>query len=131
MKEYMLTKVYWRAQNPKTKDWLIVIGKVIGYYPASLFSNMTSANQVGWIGKTTNDLNTPSPPMGSGALPNGVLGHAGYFKYPTFNLKGLETGMGQIQSSNYGCYNASYYNDSQGLLYIQFGGPGGGKCNGI
>jgi len=132
-KNTMLTKVYWHAQDPKSKNWLIVIGKVIGYYPASLFSNMTSANQVGWIGKTTNDLNTPSPPMGSGALPNGVLGHAAYFKYPTFTnekIQGLETGMGQIQSSNSGCYNASYYNDSLGLLYIQFGGPGG-KCNGI
>jgi len=92
---------------------------------------MTSANQVGWIGKTTNDLNTPSPPMGSGALPNGLLGHAGYFKYPTFNIKALEEGMGEVQSSNYECHNAAYYTDSQKLLSIEFGGPGGGKCNEI
>ncbi|KEH17517.1 carboxyl-terminal peptidase [Medicago truncatula] len=67
-------------QDPNSKNWWINIDeKPIGYYPASLFSSMRSANQVAWFGKTTNDLDTPSPPMGSGALPNGVLGHACFF----------------------------------------------------
>ncbi|XP_058746326.1 protein neprosin-like [Vicia villosa] len=50
-------------QNSSTKDWWIYINeKKIGYYPASLFSNMASANQIVWIGKTTNPTNTATLP---------------------------------------------------------------------
>ncbi|WJX58371.1 hypothetical protein P8452_43834 [Trifolium repens] len=46
----------------KTKSWYIYIdNKEIGYYPASLFNNMTSANQVMWIGETINSTQIPSP----------------------------------------------------------------------
>jgi len=41
---------------------------------------MTYVDQVAWFGKTTNPTYTPSPSMGFGTLPNGVLGHACYFK---------------------------------------------------
>ncbi|KAK2376327.1 hypothetical protein QL285_077127 [Trifolium repens] len=118
-------------QDPKNKNWYIYIGnKEIGYYPASLFSNMKSANQVMWMGKTITPTHIPCPPMGSGVKPNGVLGHACYFKNLAFvndsrKHQTLEKDMGQIQSSNQECYGATYYDVDKIGLTIQFGGPGG------
>ncbi|XP_045802254.1 uncharacterized protein LOC123895815 [Trifolium pratense] len=119
--------------DPTTKDWHISInGKEIGYYPASLFSNMTYVDQVMWGGKTINPRNTPSPPMGYGILPDGVLGHACYFKNLAFvnefqKSQALTKDMGATVSTNRECYGASYHNGEIGLT-LQFGGPGGGNC---
>jgi hypothetical protein len=123
------------VQDPKTKNWYIYIGnKKIGYYPASLFSNLKSANLVMWTGKTITPTHIPCPPMGSGVQPNGVLGHACYFKNLAFfndslKYQRLEKDMGQIQSSNRECYGAAYYDVDKIGSTIQFGGPGGGSVN--
>jgi hypothetical protein len=120
-------------QDPRTKDWHIYINeKEIGYYPASLFSNMTYVDQVGWGGKTTNPRNTPSPPMGYGILPDGAFGHACYFKNLAFvnefqKSQALTKDMGATEISNRECYGAAYYDQEIGLTF-QFGGPGGGNC---
>ncbi|XP_058746324.1 protein neprosin-like [Vicia villosa] len=121
-------------QNSSTKDWWIYINeKKIGYYPSSLFSNMTSANQIVWIGKTTNPTNTTSPPMGSGVKPNGVFGHACHFKKLAFvnnsrMQQSVTKDMGEVKSSNSQCYDARYYEDDTNGLTLQFGGPGGNNC---
>jgi hypothetical protein len=91
---------------------------------------MKSANQVMWMGKTITPTHIPCPPMGSGVKPNGVLGHACYFKNLAFvndsrKHQTLEKDMGQIQSSNQECYGAAYYDVDNIGLTIQFGGPGG------
>jgi hypothetical protein len=109
--------------------YIYLDNKEIGYYPASLFNNMTSANQVMWIGETINPTQIPNPPMGSGVQPNGVLGHACYFKNLAFvndsrKYQTLEKDMGQIQSSNPEYYGAAYYDVDKIGLTIQFGGPG-------
>jgi len=95
---------------------------------------MTYVDQVAWFGKTTNPTYTPSPPMGFGTLPNGVLGHACYFKDLVFvnnfrQQQKLTKNMGQVQSPRPQCYTAAYYEDKQVGLSLQFGGPGGGKCS--
>jgi hypothetical protein len=121
------------VQDSKTKDWWIYINeKGIGYYPSSLFSNMTSADTVEWAGKTTNPTDTRSPPMGYGVIPNGDLDHACYFKNLAFvddlrKHQALQKDMGEIQSSNSNCYGVGYYVKDIGLT-VQFGGPGGGDC---
>ncbi|GAU14131.1 hypothetical protein TSUD_169560 [Trifolium subterraneum] len=72
------------VQDSKTKNWwLINHNENIGYFPASLFSNLTSAGQVGWGGKTTTSPGSPSPPMGSGHLPDDLFNHACYFRHVT------------------------------------------------
>jgi len=95
---------------------------------------MTYVDQVGWYGKTTNPTYTPSPPMGFGTLPNGLLGHACYFKDLVFvnnfrQQKQLTKNMGQVHSPRPQCYIAGYYEDKQIGLSLHFGGPGGGKCS--
>ncbi|CAJ2652753.1 unnamed protein product [Trifolium pratense] len=122
-------------QDPKTKNWWIYVNeKGIGYYPASLFSRLTTVDQVAWYGKTLNAMYAPSPPMGSGVLPNGILGHACYFKDLAFvnndrKQQRFTKDMGQIKTTHPLCYSAAYYQDLQTGLSLQFGGPGGGKCN--
>ncbi|KAL5102575.1 hypothetical protein RYX36_006902, partial [Vicia faba] len=121
-------------QNSSTKDWWIYINeKKIGYYHVSLFSNMTSANQIVWIGKTANPRNTASPPMGYGVKPNGVFGHACHFKKLAFvnnsrMQQSLTKDMGEVKSTNGQCYDAQYYEDDTNGLTLQFGGPGGNNC---
>ncbi|XP_058746323.1 protein neprosin-like [Vicia villosa] len=121
-------------QDSSTKNWWIYINeKKIGYYPSSLFSNMTLANQIVWIGKTTNPTNTPSPPMGYGVKPNGVFGHACHFKKLAFvnnsrMQQSVTKDMGEVRSSNNQCYDARYYEDGTNGLTLEFGGPGGNNC---
>ncbi|XP_027941024.1 uncharacterized protein LOC114194812 [Vigna unguiculata] len=68
-----------------TKNWwLSVVGHDIGYYPAELFSNMASADRVGWGGRTVTPPGLPSPQMGSGIFPDGNFLHAAYFKFISF-----------------------------------------------
>jgi hypothetical protein len=43
----------------------------IGYFPALLFSNMITADKVGWGGLTVTHAATASPAMGSGVYPDG------------------------------------------------------------
>ena len=61
-----------------------VVGHDIGYYPAELFSNMASADRVGWGGRTVTPPGLPSPQMGSGIFPDGNFLHAAYFKFISF-----------------------------------------------
>jgi hypothetical protein len=99
-----------------------------------LFSSLITVDQVAWYGKTSNPTYAPSPPMGSGVPPNGILGHACYFKDLAFvnNFRKQQTltkDMGQVKTTNPGCYGAAYYENGQTGLTLQFGGPGGAKCN--
>ncbi|XP_045831258.1 uncharacterized protein LOC123922605 [Trifolium pratense] len=123
-------------QDPDTKNWwLINKNQNIGYFPASLFSNLTSAGQVGWGGKTTTSPGSPSPPMGSGYFPDNVFNHACYFRHVTFQNDsrqdfGPEDYLVDTFSDKPNCYSAEYYgNERSDVGYcLQFGGPGG-RCN--
>lgn len=58
------------VQDEKGNWWLHVVDKDIGYFPAALFSNLPTADKVGWGGFTVTPTNALSPPMGSGHFPN-------------------------------------------------------------
>ena len=124
-------------QDPKTKNWwLNMQNKSLGYFPAALFSNMVSADQVGWGGRTTTSVGNPSPPMGSGYLPDDNFIHASYFRHVTFRTSsGTDYGPGgdlaQEFADNKDCFGAKYYGDVRGEAgyALQFGGPGGNCGN--
>nr|XP_007141912.1 hypothetical protein PHAVU_008G236300g [Phaseolus vulgaris]ESW13906.1 hypothetical protein PHAVU_008G236300g [Phaseolus vulgaris] len=121
------------TQDPNSKNWWLNIqGEDIGYFPAKLFSNMASADQVGWGGRTVTPPNTPSPQMGSGYFPDKNFSHACYFRFISFQ-NDSRTDYGPplylmntfVDKSN--CFNAKYYGDLGGTVgySLQFGGPGG------
>ncbi|XP_014497931.1 uncharacterized protein LOC106759323 [Vigna radiata var. radiata] len=125
------------TQDPKTKNWWIIAGKVnMGYYPAALFSNLGSASIVGWGGRTKANVGGHSPPMGSGHFPDGNRTHESYFRSPKIQGSSLivytpDSYMTKDFSDNTNCYAVSYHDKYYGEVYnegvVQFGGPGG-KC---
>ncbi|XP_014524381.1 uncharacterized protein LOC106780598 [Vigna radiata var. radiata] len=126
--------------DPKTKNWWLQIdGNDLGYYPAKLFSNMTSADKVGWGGRTLTPHGSTSPQMGSGHFPDRDLYHACYFRTITFeNSSRVRFGPLNHQTEKYDdqpkCYGLTYYGDGYKdggghlLFMLKFGGPGG-KCD--
>ncbi|XP_024640737.2 uncharacterized protein [Medicago truncatula] len=124
-------------QDPTTKNWwLSNENEHIGYYPASLFSNLPYADQVGWGGRTTTSVGAPNPPMGSGLFPDNIFTHACYFKNVTYRNKfGQSFGPPDVLTKAFfdepHCYSAEYYGDEDKLVgySLQFGGPGG-ECGG-
>jgi len=120
-------------QDPTTKDWWVSVEKKeIGYFPASLFSNMAYVDEVAWMGITSTPLGTPSPSMGCGELPMGISNHGSFFKNPEFvndfgQNQPLEKDEGHIYTSQFVCFGAEYIEDRDVGLLIEFGGPAG--CN--
>ncbi|KAK7372292.1 hypothetical protein VNO80_05667 [Phaseolus coccineus] len=125
------------TQDPDTENWWINYqGENIGYFPSKLFSNMNSADQVGWGGRTMTPPNTPAPPMGSGYFPDRNFAHACYFKHISFqNASRSDYGptfddVGTF-NDNPNCFGVMYYEDLGGDTgySLQFGGPGGNCGN--
>ncbi|KAK7321485.1 hypothetical protein VNO77_32184 [Canavalia gladiata] len=124
-------------QDSVTKNWwLIIENKTIGYFPAQLFSNMSSAERVGWGGFTRARPGTVSPPMGSGLFPDGQFVHASYFRNISFqNVSRLENIPSRYTKysliTNPGCFGLQDYGyKSRKFGYtIEFGGPGGACGN--
>ncbi|KAG4954248.1 hypothetical protein JHK87_039842 [Glycine soja] len=125
------------TQDPVTKNWWInMANQIIGYFPATLFSNMTSADQVGWGGRTRTPPNTPSPPMGSRHFPDHTFTHACYFRFMSFQNEVIRNyGIGprgaQTFSDRSDCFGVQYFGYfSEDIGYsVQFGGPGGSCGN--
>lgn len=134
-----MTKNYIHFQDPKTKNWWLNLQRKddkwvnIGYYPAKLFWNMSSADQVGWGGRTVTLSGTPSPEMGSGYFPDPNFGRACYFRSVSFqNGKRTDLGPQKDMVSKFVdrsiCFNAEFYGHGRTHgYYLEFGGPGG-KC---
>ncbi|KAL2317270.1 hypothetical protein Fmac_031146 [Flemingia macrophylla] len=120
-------------RDSKTKNWWISLGdENIGYFPGTLFSNMSSTDYVGWGGETITPAGTPSPQMGSGYFPDGKLTRTGYFK----NVAILDELMHSYPASvscavNFNdipnCFKAAYHSDlgDPNIISLEFGGPGG------
>ncbi|MCH83156.1 hypothetical protein A2U01_0003971, partial [Trifolium medium] len=111
--------------------------KRIGYFPNALFSNMGTANYVGWAGSTVTPSDVSSPSMGSGHFPDKDFVHACYFRNIAYQYdesqKYYEPEPDDVQafSSAPNCYGVEYYGD-QGEEFghaLQFGGPGGDNCH--
>ncbi|TKY56704.1 hypothetical protein E2542_SST21150 [Spatholobus suberectus] len=125
------------TQDPVTQNWWLHIGNEnIGYYPAMLFSNMTSAHQVGWGGRTKTPFGAPSPQMGSGYFPDNNFVHACYFRFVSFqNASRQDYGPQYYQVKTFtdkpDCFGVKYYGNQRGEVgySLQFGGPGGNCGN--
>ncbi|TKY56070.1 hypothetical protein E2542_SST20504 [Spatholobus suberectus] len=125
------------SQDPVTKNWWLNMQNTnIGYFPAALFSNMASADRVGWGGRTRTPPNTLSPPMGSGHFPDNNFVHACYFEFVSFKNAsrqncGPEKYQTQVFTDKSYCFGVEYYGN-QGVKVgysLQFGGPGGNCGN--
>ncbi|XP_029128537.1 uncharacterized protein LOC109810158 [Cajanus cajan] len=127
------------AQDPGTKNWWLELdGKYVGYFPAKLFSNLASADGVGWGGRTRTPPGTPSPPMGSGHFPDSYdnRDHACYFRFVSFRDalgdEGPDRKQVKLFTDNSNCYDVEYYGYVPHLHvghFLQFGGPGGNCDN--
>ncbi|ESW13948.1 hypothetical protein PHAVU_008G240000, partial [Phaseolus vulgaris] len=125
------------TQDPDTENWWINYqGENIGYFPSKLFSNMKSANQVGWGGRAVTPVNTPAPSMGSGYFPDRNFAHACYFKHISIqNASRSDYGPAYDDvdtfNDNPKCFGVIYYEDIGGGngYSLQFGGPGGNCGN--
>ncbi|KAK7405487.1 hypothetical protein VNO78_06830 [Psophocarpus tetragonolobus] len=122
------------TQDESSKNWWLVMGNVpFGYYPKELFSNLTSAERVGFGGRTRTAPNTPSPQMGSGYFPDSHhTSHACYFREIRYhNASRIDLGPKDYGidtfTDNSNCFGVEYRGDLYGgIEYIsQFGGPGG------
>ncbi|KOM47096.1 hypothetical protein LR48_Vigan07g080000 [Vigna angularis] len=131
-----VTYIFAAWTDPKTNNWwLNVDGANIGYFPSKLFSNMSSADEVGWGGRTITSANTPSPPMGSAYFPDKNFVHACYFRQVSFQNEsrqdyGPRISQTRLRNDNSDCFGVDYYgNVGREFGYsLQFGGPGG-KCD--
>ncbi|CAL5189962.1 unnamed protein product [Lathyrus oleraceus] len=121
------------TQDLETKNWWLNLqDEMLGYFPASLFSDLNYAGEVGWGGRTSTSLSSPSPPMGSGVFPDNVYNHASYFTHVSFQINSTE----RLEPETYtvktfndkpDCFFAEYYGllDEEFRYSLQFGGPGG------
>ncbi|ESW13893.1 hypothetical protein PHAVU_008G235200, partial [Phaseolus vulgaris] len=120
-------------QDPVTKNWWVRLQNInIGYFPAALFSDLKSADIVGWGGRTRTSAGNPSPQMGYGYFPDGNSVHACYFRYTLIQDESRKTyapSFYQITSFTdkpkcFGVKSYGYQGVSVGN-FLQFGGPGG------
>lgn len=115
-----------------TQNWWLRLGdEFIGYFPMKLFSNMTSADEVGWGGRTGTHVNTRSPQMGSGNYPNDDnVTHACFFKHVFIEDSSrkshevIHPSDTRIFIDSPKCYNVRYPDYYYGT-FLFFGGPGG------
>ncbi|XP_047155012.1 uncharacterized protein LOC124826270 [Vigna umbellata] len=117
------------SQDTKSKNWWIIINnKFIGYFPAKLFSNMSTADHVGWGGRTKTRPSTDSPQMGSGHLPNNTASYFRqmWFKDPSAVARGPKSNQVYPLVDKPTCYGIKNYGDKRGHngYYFEFGGPG-------
>ncbi|KAK7256947.1 hypothetical protein RIF29_30563 [Crotalaria pallida] len=119
--------------DPTTNNWWVRLQETdLGYFPAALFSDMSSANEGGWYGKTMTVVGNPSPPMGSGHLPDNNIRHSCYIRQMAFQDQsrgdiGPEFQLVSIYRDNPSCYDVQYdgYEDKSLGYAMLFGGPGG------
>lgn len=125
--------IYIYLQELTTQNWVVTINdKQLGYFPATLFTNLKSANQAGW-GGTTIAIDAPSPPMGSGLLPDKDFNHSGYFRniaYKNESSSSENIGPDKVFVDTFNdtpkCYGVDYYEKQKDPFRysLQFGGPG-------
>src|ERR1044072_682225 len=122
-------------QDQTTNNWWLNVDNTdIGYFPAALFPNLPSAEQVGWGGRTTTTPGTPNPPMGSGVFPDMNLHQSCYFKWISYkNVTGkfhdTEEFMAKSFTDSPDCYGVQWYGHEKNVgTVLEFGGPGG-QCN--
>ncbi|TVU33385.1 hypothetical protein EJB05_25200, partial [Eragrostis curvula] len=114
-----------------TDDWWIYYGynsnlKAVGYYPRTLFTYMDqTANNIAFGAFVAAAATLPTPPMGSGVLPNGGKGRAASFSYVSLVDK---DGQSNLVTENWPnnadkgqCYSITPLSSAKAF----YGGPGG------
>ncbi|KAK7250486.1 hypothetical protein RIF29_32956 [Crotalaria pallida] len=127
------TNLFALWTDPNTKNWWLIINdKHIGYYPATLFSNMSEADIVGWGGRVSGIVGGTSPQMGSGYFPDGDFSHSAFMRRISYyvsagSLQEPQENLLKISVDNSNCYNLTYFGflDNDYRHTFQFGGPGG------
>ncbi|RDX67512.1 hypothetical protein CR513_53604, partial [Mucuna pruriens] len=122
-----------------TKNWWVKVKDTnVGYYPATLFSDMaSSANKGGWAGLTFTTDGRPSPPMGSGLYPDQIdpsrvccMRQITYKADPNGPYLGPGDNIGESYSDCPRYYNMKFVGYDNNLGYfLLFGGPGGNCDN--
>ncbi|OIW08128.1 hypothetical protein TanjilG_06671 [Lupinus angustifolius] len=105
----------------------------LGYYPGISFSNLAFANLGGWTRMTSTSAGIPSPPMGSGHLPDNNLLQSCYIRQMHFrndtrkNLGPINYEYVVASTDSPNCFGVQYqgYNDDIQRYSMLFGGPGG------
>ncbi|CAL0307650.1 unnamed protein product [Lupinus luteus] len=137
------------TKDSETNNWWLSLDNTwVGYFPAALFSNLKSADKVGWGGRTTTTSATSIPPlgmvspqMGSGYFPDNTFHHGSYFIHMQYQYQPgnhanaifvppNKDRMNWVRD-NKKCFGIEYYGNvkDNGLGYsLQFGGPGG-QCD--
>jgi hypothetical protein len=118
-------------QDSASDDWWIYYGfnglpKPVGYYPRSLFTSMAdSARHISFGSFAAATATLPTPPMGSGALPNSGQGRAASFSHVSLvDRDGHDTpvtGDWPSRIENGKCYSITPIVQAECF----YGGPGG------
>ncbi|KAI3826888.1 hypothetical protein L1987_00948 [Smallanthus sonchifolius] len=129
--QYEITILIWK--DGRQGDWWMQLGngKVIGYWPASLFSHLSeSASEIEWGGEVINlGLNGhhTTTPMGSGHFPVQGFGKASYIRnIQTVNESNTLRAPNDLKTytPQKSCYDIlNGINDNWGTHFF-YGGPG-------
>ncbi|XP_028798459.1 uncharacterized protein LOC114753925 [Neltuma alba] len=129
--QYDITILIWK--DPKQGNWWMQFGneQVLGYWPASLFPNLSdSATVIEWGGEIVNSGSNgqhTTTQMGSGRFPEEGFGKASFFKdLQVVNQDNQLLPPPDISTytDQSNCYNVkSGYSDNWGN-YFYYGGPG-------
>eukprot|EP00250_Pteridium_aquilinum_P021678 c25195_g13_i1 orf=484-1764(-) len=130
-KQFDIDILIWK--DPRAGNWWMSFGQncVLGYWPASLFTNLAdSATMVEWGGEVVNSepgSHHTSTQMGSGHFPSEGFGRASYFS----NLQVVDSsnnlqapGNLNTFSENSACYDVEDGYNSEWGYYFYYGGPG-------
>ncbi|KAM0860970.1 hypothetical protein ACQ4PT_046208 [Festuca glaucescens] len=122
-------------QDPKTKDWwLVVDDKPIGYWPSFLFTNLqeraSMASFGGYVWGPT--IKKQPPEMGSGhSAAEGELRAAYARNVKIVNIENLLTDLDRerttCQASKPRCYSVDAFDYNSDGAHMFYGGPGG-RC---
>ncbi|PWA57931.1 hypothetical protein CTI12_AA319790 [Artemisia annua] len=129
--QYDISILVWK--DPEQGNWWMQFGsgKVLGYWPASLFSYLTdSASMIQWGGEVVNsasDGQHTTTQMGSGHFPEEGFGKASYFR----NVQVVD-GSNSLRApkdvetftEQPNCYDVQTGKNGGWGSYIYYGGPG-------
>ncbi|XP_054811313.1 uncharacterized protein LOC129312663 [Prosopis cineraria] len=129
--QYDITILIWK--DPKQGNWWMQYGnnQVLGYWPASLFPNLSdSATVIEWGGEVVNSESNgqhTTTQMGSGHFPEEGFGKASFFKglqvVSEDNQLVPPSGIATYTDQS-NCYNVKSGSSSSWGSYFYYGGPG-------
>ncbi|KAL8092068.1 hypothetical protein AgCh_034377 [Apium graveolens] len=129
------TRLFNFWTDPNGGNWWMKYGndnEVVGYWPASLFTNLADgADMIQWGGQVVDivsDGQHTTTQMGSGHFPAEGFSKAAYFK----NIQVVTNGSNQLMdphdvdalTDQNGCYDIEFGKSTHGGFFFYYGGPG-------